>query len=79
MLRKILSVALSLVLVITALNYVPQTARAEQREAAGYDWSDVDFLVTEGALANEYGNRYKMVKVTGDATIDIIQNPGFIC
>ncbi len=77
MLRKILSVALSLVLVITALNYVPQTARAEQREAAGYDWSDVDFLVTEGALANEYGNRYKMVKVTGDATIDIIQNPGF--
>lgn len=75
MYKKVMAVMLSLVLVICTLNYVPYMAKASQSDAENYDWGTVEYLVTSGVP--QYANQYKMVLISGNASIDVIQNPGW--
>ncbi len=76
MIKKIFAIALMVALVITTINYVPQSAKAAQSDAASYDYSDTSFIPSGVA---EYTNKYKVAKIN-EANLqhlDIIQNPGF--
>lgn len=74
--KKIIASVLTIALVFTAFNYVPQTIEAGQADASAYDWSTVEYLKTSGDTTS-FADLYKMKLIEGNANIDVIQNPGF--